>query len=118
MSFQQILAISMVDNSGVEMSSFSKKLGIDKTSDSLIEKFKYDLKGIYTGLDILGPAPCFLEKLKNNYRFQLVFKSNKSYDPNGSLLHAFIRKNFKVYENKKPLRQNRINIYFDPITLI
>ena len=62
---------------------------------SLIEKVKHNLKDKYIGLDILGPAPCFLEKLKNNYRFQLVFKSKKSYDPNGSLLHAFIRKNFK-----------------------
>ena len=85
---------------------------------SLIEKVKNNLKDKYIGLDILGPAPCFLEKLKNNYRFQLVFKSKKSYDPNGSLLHAFIKKNFKIYENKKPLGQNRINIYFDPISLI
>ena len=32
MSFQQILAILMVDNSGVEMSFFSKKLGIDNST--------------------------------------------------------------------------------------
>ena len=31
-SFQQILAILMVDNSGVEMSFFSKKLGIDNST--------------------------------------------------------------------------------------
>ena len=85
---------------------------------SMIDEVNYNLKDKYMGLDILGPAPCFLEKLKNNYRFQLVFKSNKSYDPNGSLLHAFIKKNFKDDENKKPLGQNRINIYFDPISLI
>lgn len=85
---------------------------------SMIDEVNYNLKDKYIGLDILGPAPCFLEKLKNNYRFQLVFKSNKSYDPNGSLLHAFIKKNFKDGENKKPLGQNRINIYFDPISLI
>ena len=85
---------------------------------SFIEKVKGNLEGKYIGLDVLGPAPCFLEKLKNNYRFQLVFKSKKSYDPNGSLLHDFIRRNFKTYENKNPLGQNRINIYFDPISLI
>ena len=85
---------------------------------SLIEKAKYNLIDKYVGLDILGPAPCFLEKLKNNYRYQLVFKSRKSYDPNGSLLHTFIKRNFKNYKNKKLLGQNRINIYFDPISLI
>ena len=31
-SFQQILAISMIENSGVEMSCFSKKLGIDNST--------------------------------------------------------------------------------------
>jgi len=31
-SFQQILAILMIDNSGVEMSDFSKKLGIDNST--------------------------------------------------------------------------------------
>ena len=85
---------------------------------SLIEKFRHNLKGLYTGLDILGPAPCFLEKLKNNYRFQLVFKSKKYFDPNGISLHNFIDKNFKNFNNKKLLGQNKINIYFDPISLI
>jgi len=85
---------------------------------SMVEEVKHNLKDRYIGLDILGPAPCFLEKLKNKYRYQLVFKSKKSYDPNGSLLHAFIRRNFKIYENKKPLGQNKINIYFDPISLL
>ncbi len=85
---------------------------------SLTEKFKHNLTGVYTGLDILGPAPCFLEKLKNNYRFQLVFKSKKHFDPNGIYLHNFIDKNFKTFNNKKLLGQNKINIYFDPISLI
>lgn len=31
-SFQQILAISMIENSGVEMSYFSKRLGIDNST--------------------------------------------------------------------------------------
>jgi len=85
---------------------------------SLIEKFKHNLKGVYNGLDILGPAPCFLEKLKNNYRFQLVFKSKKHFDPNGIYLHRFVDRNFKNYNNKKLLGQNKINIYFDPTSLI
>ena len=32
LSFQQILAVLMIDNSGVEMSYFSKKLGIDNST--------------------------------------------------------------------------------------
>ena len=84
----------------------------------MIDEVNYNLKDKYIGLDILGPAPCFLEKLKNNYRFQLVFKSKKYLDPNGIYLHNFIDKNFKNCNYKKLLGQNKINIYFDPISLI
>ena len=82
---------------------------------SLTEKINKNLKGKYVGLEILGPAPCFLEKLKNQFRYQLVLKSKKSSDPNGSNLHNFIYMNFK---NKKLLGKNKIDIYFDPISLI
>ena len=82
---------------------------------SLTEKINKNLKGKYVGLEILGPAPCFLEKLKNQFRYQLVLKSKKSSDPNGSNLHNFIYINFK---NKKLLGKNKIDIYFDPISLI
>ena len=54
----------------------------------------------------------------SNYRFQLVFKSKKHFDPNGIYLHNFLDKNFKNFNNKKLLGQNKINIYFDPISLI
>ena len=82
---------------------------------SLTEKINKNLKGKYVGLEILGPAPCFLEKLKNQFRYQLVLKSKKSSDPNGSNLHNFIYMNFK---SKKLLGKNKIDIYFDPISLI
>ena len=82
---------------------------------SLTGKINKNLKGKYVGLEILGPAPCFLEKLKNQFRYQLVFKSKKSSDPNGSNLHNFVYMNFK---SKKLLGKNKIDIYFDPISLI
>ena len=44
--------------------------------------------------------------------------SKKSSDPNGSNLHNFIYMNFKTYKNKRLLGKNKIDIYFDPISLI
>ncbi len=82
---------------------------------SLIDKINNNIKGKYIGLNILGPTPCFLEKLKNKFRFQLVFKSQKISDPNGAKLHNFIYQNFN---NKIQLGQNKVNIYFDPMSLL
>ena len=85
---------------------------------SIIEKIHSNIRGKFLGLDILGPSPCFLEKLKNKYRYQIVFKSKKTLDPNGGKIHSFMKKNFFNANKKFQLRQNRLNIYFDPMSLI
>ncbi|MBT3502142.1 MAG: primosomal protein N' [Candidatus Marinimicrobia bacterium] len=86
--------------------------------DSLSERISKLLNGKYKGLDVLGPAPCYLEKLRNQYRFQIVFKSLKSIDPNGYRLHKFIQDNFMDIQKKYRPGKNRINIHFDPLSLI
>ena len=69
--------------------------GEDQLSvESLSGRIAKALKGKYKGLSILGPAPCYLEKLRNQYRFQIVFKSMKKTDTNGQKLHKFIQNNF------------------------
>ena len=79
-------------------------------SKSLIKKYK--------GLDILGPSPCYLEKLRNQYRFQIVFKSLKTFDINGRKLHLFIQDNFIGVKTRFKLGKNKISIHLDPQSLI
>ena len=86
--------------------------------DSLSKRIFKSLQGKYKGLDILGPAPCYLEKLRNQFRFQIVFKSLKTNDSNGQKLHKFIQNNFMDFQKKFRSGQNRINIHFDPLSLI
>lgn len=88
------------------------------SANSLSERIAKALKGKYKGLDVLGPSSCYLEKLRNNYRFQIVFKSLKKVDPNGQKLHQFITNNFKDFQKNFRPGKNRINIHFDPLSLI
>ena len=76
------------------------------------------ISGEYDGLRILGPAPCYIEKLRGHYRFQIIFKSQKVIDPNGKKLHSFIKANFHNINQIYPNSQSRINIHFDPLSLI
>ena len=76
------------------------------------------INGEYSGLKILGPAPCYIEKLRGYYRFQIIFKSQKVIDPNGKKLHSFIKTNFHSLNQKYSNSQSRINIHFDPLSLI
>ena len=88
------------------------------TVESISDRISKSLKGKYKGLTILGPAPCYLEKLRNQYRFQIVFKSMKKTDANGQKLHKFIQSNFMDFQKKFRPGKNRINIHFDPLSLI
>ena len=84
---------------------------------SLSSKIRNNLINLYKGLEILGPAPCFKEKINNKYRFQIIFKSSKKYDANSNKLHSFIIQNFVKYNSTVP-GSNKIQIHIDPITMI
>ena len=89
----------------------------DKTS-MLALKITKSMIGKYSGLSSLGPAPCYMEKLRGQYRFQIIFKSIKASDPNGKKLHYFINQNFYEVSQKYQNEKLRINIHFDPLSLI
>jgi len=91
-----------------------EEFSVHKISNKIVKKFNNKFKS----LEILGPAPCFLEKVKNRYRYQIVLKSSKINDQNGKILHKFVDENIKSFKKQYPLKQNRINIHFDPLSLI
>ena len=57
------------------------------------------------GIEKLGPAYCYREKLKDNYRMQIIFKSKKKYDPVGARLQKFYNSiiiNSKINVSRNP----------------
>ena len=88
-----------------------------KSVFSLSNRVRNSFSGIYKGLEILGPAPCFKEKVNNKYRVQIILKSLKKYDLNSEKLHSFISKNFIEHKNQIT-GSNKINIHIDPISMI
>ena len=88
-----------------------------KSVFSLSSRIRNEFLGIYKGLEILGPAPCFKDKVNNKYRFQIILKSLKKYDSNSKKLHSFISKNFIEHKNQIT-GSNKINIHIDPISMI
>ena len=84
---------------------------------SLSKRIKNSLLNHYKGLEILGPSACFKEKIKNNYRFQIILKSVKKYDSSGERLHSFINHNFIQNKNLR-IGSNKINIHIDPLSMI
>ena len=69
-------------------------------------------------LKIMGPAPCPVERLRGNYRYQIIFKSPKKRDKNGALFHTFLKQNFTGSEQKGKEGNVRVTMDVDPISLL
>ena len=55
------------------------------------EKIVKELGQPPSTIEILGPALCYRERLRGKYRLHIMLRSNKTKDPNGDLLHTFLR---------------------------
>ena len=115
--------IMLDDRSGLKYLPFSWIAKIEFTGSnskavlSLSTKIKNNLLNRYTGLEVLGPAACFKEKIKNNFRFQIILKSIKKYDSSGERLHSFINDNF-IQNKNLGIGSNKIHIHIDPLSMI
>jgi primosomal protein N' (replication factor Y) len=89
----------------------TNKVTVEETAN----KIKTKLPFIKSGLEILGPAWCYREKLRGKYRIQIVIKSSKQVDPNGKKLHQFLQNN--ILQVKIP-NSVKMNIDIDPVSLL
>ncbi len=63
---------------------------------------------------MLGPVPCPLSKIKNQYRHQVIFRSSKVQDPSGKIIRAAVRSAYNQYISNKQFQNVRIAIDVDP----
>ncbi len=60
------------------------------------DKIRKNLRSPAKGIEILGPANCYRERLRGKYRMHIILKSDKKYDTNGKKLHSFLQKRFSA----------------------
>ena len=101
--------------------SWITKLVFSGTKKSIvqreIENVYSELNGKFRGLAIIGPALCYREKLRDRYRFQIVFRSDKSKDQNGHKLHRFLKQNFGMEKNKMNRSGVKLSLDVNPVSL-
>ncbi|MBF88881.1 MAG: primosomal protein N' [Candidatus Marinimicrobia bacterium] len=69
-------------------------------------------------LEIIGPAPCPLERIRGRFRYQVILKSRKDSDKNGQQLRGFLENNFRKTDNKYEHSGVKINVDVDPVSLL
>lgn len=97
----------------LELSALKRDV-LEKTASEVRSR----LRGSFKGLEILGPAYCYREKLRNRYRMQMVLKSPKSLDPNGHRLHRFLTSRLTGAEKSIIPRAVRLAIDVNPVSLL
>jgi len=87
---------------------------VEKASKILGNKFRRLPKG----MALLGPAFCYRERLRNQYRMQIVLKSRKDMDSNGKKLHHYFKSIIRDKEAHKLPGTVRLIVDVNPVSLL
>jgi primosomal protein N' (replication factor Y) len=68
------------------------------------------------GVEILGPAPSPIERLRGLYRYQMLFRAVKSRDPSGERLRGIVRR--MLDESPRRMGRVRISVDVDPLDMM
>ena len=88
------------------------------TVEEATARLKSRFKNTPKGIEILGPAYCYREKLRDYYRMQIVLKSKKQYDPNGGKLHAYYKSIIKRNNGANLKGGLRLIVDVNPVSLL
>ena len=93
--------------------------GLNKTKvEQYAKRICAKLPSNIKGMEVLGPAWCYREKLRNRFRMQLVIKSYKQLDTNGYNLHSVLNKYFLEAGHSRTRSGIKTIIDVDPTTLL
>ncbi|MBN2601950.1 MAG: primosomal protein N' [Candidatus Marinimicrobia bacterium] len=69
-------------------------------------------------MEVLGPTPAPIGKIKNRYRYLSIIKSRKDTDPNGTRLRSVLKSFLTSSIHQSQSRQVRISVDIDPMDLL
>ncbi|HBH18001.1 MAG TPA: primosomal protein N', partial [Cyanobacteria bacterium UBA9579] len=81
--YSQIIRLILSSKNEIRARKFSEELAYKLT-------LLTDSRGIQEKLEVLGPAPCIISKIKDEYRFQIIIK-NRLGENGHSIATNFIR---------------------------
>ncbi|MDP6967436.1 MAG: primosomal protein N' [Candidatus Marinimicrobia bacterium] len=91
-----------------------KREAVAKRAETLLKHLQNRPKH----LEVLGPAPCPIERLRGNYRYQIIFKSSKEKDQNGQSLRRFLEDNLVDRGFLKRKKGVTLRVDVDPVSLL
>lgn len=91
---------------------------IKSSLENAMTQLKRSFKNLPKGIEILGPAYCYREKIRDYYRMQIVLKSNKSKDPNGVIVNNYYKSIIKDSGGLKMNKGLKLIVDVNPVSLL
>ncbi len=82
------------------------------------KEFFEHLRKFEKGLKITPPTEAIIYKIKGSYRFQILIKSHRKYDPSGKLLRTAILNSYVEFNQKSRYKDVKLIIDIDPQSII
>jgi primosomal protein N' (replication factor Y) len=82
------------------------------------EDFYKEIKPYSKWLKITAPSTATISRLKGNYRFHILIKSNKKIDPGGAILKQAVLNSFVEFNRKSRFRDVKLIYDVDPQSII
>ncbi|HHS12859.1 MAG TPA: primosomal protein N' [bacterium] len=88
--------------------------------ENRVQKASETMAGLiapYKGLDVLGPAPSPLSRIREMYRYQMILRTSMD-DPAGKKMRSLLRFVFNRYWEQKGFPGVRVSVDIDPQDLL
>lgn len=95
----------------------SKDPNLDKAKGAL-SNFYNEIKKFSNWLKISSPTPAIISRLKGQYRFQILIKTERKIDPGGKILRKAILDSFVAFNRKSRFKDVRLIFDVDPQSVI
>ncbi len=82
------------------------------------QHFAKMLRAYGKSFTIYGPSPSPLERLQNQYRFQILLKNDRVNDPAASQMRQALGATYQTFKQQRHFSKVRVNIDVDPISML
>lgn len=89
----------------------------DRVRAAIREYFEH-LRKHGKGLTITPPTEAIIYRIKGQYRYQILIKSHRKFDPSGKILRSAILNSFIEFNQKSRYREIKLIIDIDPQSII
>jgi primosomal protein N' (replication factor Y) len=82
------------------------------------QEFAKTLRATGKNFAIYGPSPSPLERLQNQFRYQILLKNDRTRDPAAAQMRQALEAAYQTFKRQRQFSRVRVSIDIDPMTML